>query len=472
MRMARLGTALLGLTTCILGLGALEGRAEACGGCFAPVDNPTVVTDHRMVMSIAQGQSTLYDQIAYTGDPASFAWVLPFSGEIQVGLSADLVFSSLDQLTQTTIVPPPGCAGGSFPGAGSSGTSGATSSSGGSGGGVTVIKHEVVGPYDTVQLAATDPKALEQWLQTNNFNIPADVKPVIDTYVGEHFNFLALKLVPNKGIQDMRPVRVTTKGANMTLPLRMVAAGTGSTVGITLWVIGEGRYEPQNYGSYIIDDNDLGWDVSTARSNYTNVRAILNAKGNNAVWEIESSTFLNGPSLEQLVRYSGGCVGSSSGCGYPDEETRAQADYLPEKDAQGNVTKTAVRVRDEDLALLAPASTATRVTRMRADLAHAALTRDLVLQAAADQSLMSNTRQLFRCGLPGDPSSTVIKPGTEAVPSPTPAPTGATSSTTDGGNSDSTFTCATSAGPDRAFGTIGVSVLGIVLARALRRRRR
>src|SRR5689334_15786723 len=88
-------------------LGIMENEARACGGCFNPPENPTVVTDHRMIVSVSKDQSTLYDQIKYTGAPASFGWVLPISGEVTVGLSADVVFAGLDQLTQTQIIPPP-----------------------------------------------------------------------------------------------------------------------------------------------------------------------------------------------------------------------------------------------------------------------------------------------------------------------------------------------------------------------------
>ena len=82
---------------------------------------------------------------------------------------------------------------------------------------------ENVGPYATVQLHSTDPSALNNWLAQNGFNIPADVTPVIDQYVTEGFDFLAMKLLPNQGVQAMRPVRVTTPGASLSLPLRMAA---------------------------------------------------------------------------------------------------------------------------------------------------------------------------------------------------------------------------------------------------------
>src|ERR1700690_849426 len=47
--------------------------ARACGGCFhepvPPTQTGTVVTDHRMIFSIATQQTTLYDEIKYAGSP-------------------------------------------------------------------------------------------------------------------------------------------------------------------------------------------------------------------------------------------------------------------------------------------------------------------------------------------------------------------------------------------------------------------
>jgi Uncharacterized protein conserved in bacteria (DUF2330) len=223
---------------------------RACGGCFHPPNQSgTVVTDHRMIFSISQVQTTLYDEIKYSGSPKDFAWVLPVHGEVTVGLSSDVVFSVLEQQTQTNIVAPtlscpvsscpcgPGSAslGGGFFGGG-----GAGGGFGGFGGGVTVVSQQTIGPYATVQLKSTDPNALNAWLKANGYDIPADVQPIIAAYVTEGFDFLALKLAPGLGVQAMRPVRVTAPGAGLSLPLRMVAAGTGATVGITLWVIADG----------------------------------------------------------------------------------------------------------------------------------------------------------------------------------------------------------------------------------------
>src|SRR5438105_13407404 len=102
------------LSAAVMGAGLLASArdADACGGCFGPSQTVTVVTDHRMILSVSPQQTTLYDQIKYQGDPASFAWVLPIHGTVDVGLSADVLFASLDAITQTTIRPPPRqCAG-------------------------------------------------------------------------------------------------------------------------------------------------------------------------------------------------------------------------------------------------------------------------------------------------------------------------------------------------------------------------
>lgn len=387
------------LAALVLGTGlAMERSAEACGGCFVPPENNSVVTDHRMILSVGQGKSTLYDQIRYQGSPQSFAWVLPITGEAEVGLSADIVFSALDQLTQVGVVapprncpPPPSCdqssrnapsasAGGDFADAGSTG--------------VTVTKQEVVGPYETVQLQATNPAALNDWLTANGFALPDDVKPVVSAYVAEHFNFLAMKLKPGATVQSMRPVRVTTTGSNVVLPLRMVAAGTGAVVGISLWVMGQGRYEPTNFPTFTIKDTDLAWDWVGNQSNYKTLRAERTTASNGRAWELESSIGIPADQIDNIVRYGGGFRPGPGG-GQPE----AASDYAPIDPVDGKPGKTADQVRDEDLGILVGRTglgTTLRTTRMRADLAHAALNEDLVVAASTDQSQIGTTRQVTR----------------------------------------------------------------------------
>ena len=452
---------------------AAEGDANACGGCFIPTENPTVVTDHRMILSVSKEQSTLYDQIKYSGSPSSFAWVLPISGTVDVGLSADIVFQALDGMTQTQITPPPqncppppDCSARSSSSGGSFNAGEAAPQDPG----VVVTKREIVGPYESVQLKATDANALQNWLAQNNFNVPADVKPVVDSYVNEKFDFLALKLIPGKSVQDMRPVRVTTKGASAVLPLRMVAAGTGPVVGISLWVVAEGRYESQNFPSFTIPTQEIAWDWTQNKSNYTEIRAKKTLANNGRAWEIESSILLDRQQVQQSVEsgyYFNGNGGGRPGGPPQTPEQQEQDSYLPVKDAQGNITKSAVQVRTEDLTALFSGVTQapTRITRMRADLAHAALNADLVIVAAADQSVLSNIHQLTNelneplCPVYNGCSQIGTAPRSEAA-------------ARTGNGSGESFSCSTSSrSSSPAWLGLGGAFLALVLVKAARRRK-
>lgn len=377
--------------------------AAACGGCFHVEQsrNPTQVTSHRMAFSVSQAQTTLWDQIEYVGEPSEFAWVLPIQGVVEVGLSSDLLFSQLDAVTRVSVTSPSVmCAlpGGSS-GAGSSPCPNATSTSATTGTGqgymdvqqgddpVEVLAQAVVGPYETVQLSSTDPLALQQWLEAHGYAIPPDVAPIVDAYVTEGFDFLALRLVPGQGVDAMRPIRVTTPGAGLSLPLRMVSAGTGAMTAITLFVLGEGRYQPANMPVGVINSGLLVWDFETSSSNYTTLRAdFFDTFGGNAWlreaafpignWELMpvTSTAMNDP--------------ANSGYGGPNGE---------------GAYEEAVADVDTLLAGIDPASVS--ITRLYGELSKEALTTDLTLQA--NQAIVDN--HLLAPAYVGDPCAQVAQ---------------------------------------------------------------
>jgi Uncharacterized protein conserved in bacteria (DUF2330) len=456
-----------------------ERDAAACGGCFhPPTQTASDITDERMLLSVSPLQTTLYDQIEYAGTPSSFAWVLPIHGTVDVGLSADVLFDSVDTLTATQITAPnvqcpslpSDCQGESFS------SNGATASApSAAGGGVTVTKQQQVGPYETVQLHATDSSALNNWLAQNGFSIPAAVTPVIDAYVTEGFDFLAMKLLPDQGVQAMRPVRVTMPGASVSLPLRMAAIGTGATVGITIWVVSDGRYEPQNFPFFHIDDSSLIWDFSTESSNYTALRAQNEAALGGKGWEIESSISLNEQLISNVILSGGQYYGGGGGGVAQGPPSDANQDYLPIGEPEdggadggddGGASETAEQVRAADIAALFAGMTGpnVQVTRIRSDISHAAMTTDFVLQASADQSELSNIRQVtqsINLQCPIYLNCAVVGYG---------SPAQAAAAGTGGGGG-----CVASAKSNRepvlSFGAIA-GMVGLVVARVVRGRRR
>jgi hypothetical protein len=295
----------VGLTTVAAVLGAPR-DARACGGCFhepAPPTEATVVTDHRMAFALSSSQTVLWDQVKYAGNPSEFVWVLPVHPGTRIELSRDPWLAALDASTQPIIQQPaPNFAGGGFgdeaggDGCGC-GSMSATSAFGGFDGvsdaaappPVDVVSQEVVGPYETVTLRSTDPKALESWLLGHGYEIPPSVQPIIDAYASEGFDFIALRLRPGQGVRAMQPVRVVAPGADPSLPLRMVAAGVGQNVGLTLYVIGEGRYEAQNFPNALLDETKLVWDYTQSRSNYQELVTGLMAQAAGRTWVTEYS---------------------------------------------------------------------------------------------------------------------------------------------------------------------------------------
>ncbi len=353
-----------------LAAAALQGRdAAACGGCFVGETEVTQITGEKMLLSLSQQQTTLYDQITYSGSPSSFAWVLPIKGLATVGLSSDALFQNLASDTAVTIAapqlicPPSNCGGLAF-NAGSSGAGGAEGAPT-----VTVVAQQVVGPYETVQLASTDPSALTTWLTSHGYNISASDAPVVAEYIAEGFNFLALKLVPGEGVSSMQPVAVTTAGASPSLPLRMVAVGTGALTPINLWILAEGRYDTVNFPSLQIDPTQLVWDWDTQSSNYATLEQNAFTASNNAGWIVEDaepfSMYELQAQLQELV-----------------ENDPATSGY---GDSMGNGAAAALAADMTTLfAGLDPSTT--WITRFEGLISHAALDADLQIAAASDQS--------------------------------------------------------------------------------------
>ncbi len=479
--------------TPLLALCALARPAAACGGEFVPptVDE-AVTTDHRMILSISQQQTTLWDEVQFAGSPSSFAWVLPIKGTATVGLSSDILFQTLDSFTAPQVQEPTeNCPQTSECGASDEAEGSDTGSASGSGGGgVTVLEQAEVGPYETVQLASTNPGALASWLTAHGYVIPSAASSVIAAYVNDGFNFLALKLAPGEVVSTMRPVRVTTSGASPVLPLRMVAIGTGATTGITLWVIGDGRYEPQNFPFFALTNAEIVWDWNTNTSNYDTLRTTMEASLAGRGWQVESSLELAQSLLSGTVDQSCGYYGSSetsasftttssdgasstASGGASSGSATAGGCYLPLAGGDGDAEVPLEQDLTAVFAGVAPPNA--RITRMRSDIAHSALTADLNLQASADQSELSNIYV---------PASTSGTPPLCPVFTPCTDPFGAsgigTGSGTGSGNGDGVAVgggggCEASAGGDGRdaswlpWGAIA-AFIGFGAARARRRR--
>jgi len=319
----------------------------ACGGCFAPTGQPSVVTAHRMAVSISADESTLWDQFEYAGAPEDFVWVLPVAGDqdVTVELADDAFFAALATASQVTLQAPfPPFSGGGFGCGASAGDSAPMS-----GEPVTVFRREVVGPYETVTVGSADAGSLVGWLTDNGYAVPDTLLPIIDHYIVRRMNFVVLRLAPGAGVQQMQPVRVTTPGMHVTFPLRMVSAGVADSVALELFVIGEGRWAPANFVDAEVDVDDIVYDWDTAEFNYDALAAEQLARSGGRAWLTESAEPANTYLFSRDYYDADGNPGSPA-----DDWAHATRSLGPEP----------------------------WITRMRAELPVAALDVDLVLVAS------------------------------------------------------------------------------------------
>lgn len=254
------------------------GEARACGGCFHPPEAvDSVVTGHRMAFAMSGDRTVLWDQIKYSGSPSEFGWVLPVAPGAVLEESTDAWFESLDAVTTTRVSVNPAqlaCANRSNVGCGCASMSADASGSFGSASdrGVEVLHQGTVGPFETVTLRSTNAGSLRSWLDGHGYVVPQDISPIIDAYVSEGADFIAIRLRPGQAVSAMKPVRVVTPKGKPILPLRMVAAGTGATVDIVLYVIGEQRFGLKDLTEVQLDPAALTFDLAKNDSNYLELR--------------------------------------------------------------------------------------------------------------------------------------------------------------------------------------------------------
>ncbi|MGZ3419573.1 MAG: DUF2330 domain-containing protein [Polyangiales bacterium] len=429
-------------------------RAEACGGCFAPPGPSTQVTAHRMAFAVSSKRTVLWDQIQYVGAPTDFGWVLPIRGKVDVGVSSDQLFDRLEGATQPIIDQPPApscpeptkrcrmdCSdsfGGSVDGGLAADDTGTSS--------VDVWSTSVVGPYEATQLSATDSTALKNWLKDHGYTLPDAIVPVIDKYIVEGFGFLAIKLVPNTvDTSRMVPIRIGFDGASPTLPLRMIAAGSGAKVGIKLFVLGDGRWESKNFAAAEVKTADLVWDWRAMASNYGSleIKAIDDAAGK--VFVTETS----------------------------DEITKSLivADLPPGTATTEAGTMFSTITDETELDTAFPSSATVTVTRLFAELPSSSLGVDLELQASTGgkipQRRMPPKSVGFTCQDFVDVECPGVSPtcdGSSPIDPVFPSNGGTSSS---GGS----FGCATR-GPSSPITTIALAFGAAFALGALRRRRK
>lgn len=240
----------------------LPTAAVACGGFFCNSAAPVTQNAERIVFAPGEAAGTwqMHVQITYGGPPAEFGWLLPVPADVTTGLSSGGLFAYLDaRFTPRFRVDDP-CFDLSF-GAGGAGGGG----EGGSGGGgppgpdVQVISRREVGPYDQVTLRAADADELLEWLNQNDYNAPPNAGGLLQPYLDNGSAFIALKLLPAAGVDDIAPLWLEFTANQPTVPIIPTQVAADPDMGLIVHVLGEQRVVPTNYLHVTINAAAIDW---------------------------------------------------------------------------------------------------------------------------------------------------------------------------------------------------------------------
>jgi hypothetical protein len=240
---------------------ALARTVSACGGLFCqniPVDQQA----ERIIFTVNNDDTiSAYVQINYTGSAPDFSWVVPVPSVPKVDVAEIASFDEMSRLTAPVFIPPlmPDCAPIIVPAAVQE-----AAGNGPGGGGVQVLASGTAGPYGYDVVTSPDPNALVRWLRTNQYRITEQMEPLVKVYTDEDMVFLAMKLRPDQGVQDIQPVVMTYTGQEPMIPLRLTAVAANPNMNVLTWIFGKSQAMTTNYARPTIADKNIRYSFSSS----------------------------------------------------------------------------------------------------------------------------------------------------------------------------------------------------------------
>jgi hypothetical protein len=230
-------------------------------GCFFPDSMYRDLYESAQKAVILYGNSTehLILSVSFEGDAEDFAWVIPVPAKPEIGVTDPDLFWELSDFTATEI--PKG--GGGFGCLGGA-TEGDTEEEG-----VDVIEEQVVGPYATAILSATNATALADWLNANGYIFPEEGEEIISEYIEKEWYFVATKINAMVDIDLVRyeeeveeeasealaegaiePIVLSFASDEIVYPLRITSLSATSPE-VLLYVFADHVMVPEQYPLYI-----------------------------------------------------------------------------------------------------------------------------------------------------------------------------------------------------------------------------
>lgn len=264
-----ISTALTALAA-LVALTAAPPEASACGGTFCDVGPQSMPVDQSgetILFVVEPGLVEAHVQIDYEGDPENFAWIVPIMAEPEVSVGSQiLIDEALDATVPTFVLNSrfEGDCGGGRPGLACAAVDVAAFD--GEGGlfeeepeEPTLRARDVVGAYEYAVLAGGTVDGIGQWLDDNGYARDDQAPEILGTYLDEGFMFVAFKLRPGAGVDQIHPVVLRYAGTEPCIPLRLTRIAAVEDMKIRALFLGDARVVPTNYRHVQLNPLRFSW---------------------------------------------------------------------------------------------------------------------------------------------------------------------------------------------------------------------
>lgn len=161
--------------------------AIADGGFFPPMvyyDEDIHEPTQKAAIVFDGNLEQLIIQVTYEGELTNFAWVIPVPNYPDINESNSRLFEELHFLTQPNYRTPPNLFFGRVMMAGMDKQME----------GVNVLEQKQVGIYEVTVLSSTNPNALVNWLNENNYKVSEKAESVLNFYIQKEWYFIAMRI--------------------------------------------------------------------------------------------------------------------------------------------------------------------------------------------------------------------------------------------------------------------------------------
>ena len=263
--------------------------AEACGGFFCdggPQPMPVDQTGEDILFVMDSAEIEVHIRVEYEGEAENFAWLIPSSSvptDFNVGSQA------LIDAVKSATVPTYGIANtaddcslddaegfgdsAGDPAGGDTGLTGGNDSEGG-GGGPVVLAQEQVGAYEITVIGEEEGGDLTaqqvfDWLEENDYQQDESALPIIEEYLAEDHNFIAIKLTGGADVDELHPIALKFDSTNPCVPLRLTRIAAVDDMDVRTYFLSDDRVVPSTYKHVLVNALKIDW--TNQASNYKEV---------------------------------------------------------------------------------------------------------------------------------------------------------------------------------------------------------